>query len=187
MRLKLPPPFWRWETGDGCGPSANANNKTSTWVTPNKALITLTADQNYRSSEGVKAERGDIDSSLNCLLGRQKLSNWGPGGWCSPVPPTAARTDTTRISPFLSTSKYSARLVGSAPSGAGGARPCSGAEPGACPRETCERGGAMGGARGGAPSALRARSGGLVPGVAAGAPPRVAFSARVAAPACPRA
>lgn len=33
VRLKLSPPSWRWETGDGCGLSANANNKTGTLVT----------------------------------------------------------------------------------------------------------------------------------------------------------
>ncbi|XP_057552335.1 THAP domain-containing protein 1 isoform X2 [Hippopotamus amphibius kiboko] len=54
VRLKLPPPSWRWETGDGCDPSANANNKTGTLVTLSEALITLTVDQSYRSSEGVK-------------------------------------------------------------------------------------------------------------------------------------
>lgn len=72
VRLKLPPPSWRWETGDGCAPSANANNKTGTIVNPSELIITLTADQSYRRSEGVKAQRGDIDSSFACLLERPK-------------------------------------------------------------------------------------------------------------------
>lgn len=68
--MKLPPPSWRWETGDGCG-SANANNKTGTLVNPKEVIITVSGDQSYTRSEGVKAQRGDTDS-FSCLLERQK-------------------------------------------------------------------------------------------------------------------
>lgn len=104
VRLKLPSPSWRWEWGDGCGPLATRNNKTSTLVTSEWSYLHLTVGQSYRRSKGVKADRSDIDSSFTCQLRRQKWSDGGPEGWCSPAPPTAARTDTIRISPFLSTS-----------------------------------------------------------------------------------
>lgn len=68
--MKLPSPSWRWETGDGCGPSANANDKTGTLVTPSEAINAVTVGQS--GSEGVTAEHGDTGAPA-CCGGKSEL------------------------------------------------------------------------------------------------------------------